>query len=345
MRTFPGFEKKISKIWHTIHNFMAWPLTKYGVRHAFLTALAHVAEGAKVVPVHAHGAAYAALADPPRRLCTFHGRDGMAHALGSVYACFVTLFLGGCFRGQEQRRIHTYMFACGGMAVTQDGSTLLLTDTYYDCIRLFAVADGTHLKDVGRRGTEASQFLNPHRIFVARDGFIFVADTGNNRVQVLTPRLHFCAVFGVSVLSRPTCICASDDIVVANSDGRNVCMFARGDGAWLRQFEGSSRCVVSSLALTLGRVIVQATSERVAIFSMEGTLLGCATADVETMRPVIFSTSGEFAAGKWENKLCLGNVAGLCRNFELPSRPSFVAVYRDTVFVRLEYGYCVVVLK
>jgi hypothetical protein len=176
MRTFPGFEKKISKIWHTIHNFMAWPLTKYGVRQAVLTALAHVAEGAKVVPVHAHGAVYTALADPQRRLCTFHGRDGMAHALGSVYACFVTLFLGGCFRGQEQRRICTGNFPGGGMAVSADGATLYLTDLESHVIRSYALVDGAPLAVVGSLGSEPLQFCSPRQICVAPDGFIFVAE-------------------------------------------------------------------------------------------------------------------------------------------------------------------------
>jgi hypothetical protein len=323
---------------------MAWPLTRLGMRQAFLTALANIAEGATVRSgAVSHHAVYAALADPEQRLCVFRGRDGMARALCSVYACFVTLFLGGCFRGHEQRRIPTQSFICGGMAVTPDGSRLLLTDQNNDCIRLYAVADGTHL------GNVSLQFLHPGRIFVARDGYIFVADTGNNRVQVLTPHLVFSCVFGAFVLSSPTCVCASDDIVVANSSGK-ICAFARGDGALLWEFQGISSWGVSSLAVTLKHVVVQwfarQTPERVSIFSLEGTLLGAATTGgFETLGPIVCSASGEFAAAAESNRtLSLGTAAGLRETFVLPSVASYVAVHGDTVFVRLFRDDCVVVL-
>ena len=315
------------------------------MRHAFLTALANVADGADVRDTVGNVVG-AVLTDPQRRLCVFRGRDDMARALCSVYACFVTLFLGGCFRGHEQRRIPTQSFICGGMAVTPDGSRLLLTDQNYDCIRLYAVADGTHLGDVFG-STEALQFCNPGRIFVARDGFIFVADTGNNRVQVLTPHLVFSGFVGAFVLSSPTCVCASDDMVVANS-GSKICVFARGGGALLWEFQGN-RWGVSSLARTLGHVVVQwfdhESPERVCIFSLEGTLLGAATtAGLKTVGPIVCSASGEFAAAESNNTLRLGTLAGLCETFVLPSVASYVAVHGDAVFVRLFRDDCVVVL-
>jgi hypothetical protein len=353
MRTFPGFEKKISKIWHTIHNFMAWPLTKYGVRQAVLTAIAHVAEGAKVVPVHAHGAVCAALADPPRRLCTFHGRDGMAHALGSVYACFVTLFLGGCFRGQEQRRIHTGAFACGGMAVGADGATLYLTDLDRHVIRSYALADGAPLAVVGRQGSAPLQFDFPRKICVAPDGFIFVADAGNDRVQELTPCLSFSAFVGVDELRRPWGVCADNAVIATISAFSSVVsVFGRGDRALLWRFNVSTNCRGAALALTppSGNIAVGVGRRTIAMYSVQGTRrpsVNCFSSSFD-ITAFASSAAGELAVGmvgECTAKLYIVHVGGACETFALASRATYVAIWGGSVCARLIDEGCVVVLQ
>src|SRR5262249_35160891 len=47
-------------------------------------------------------------------------------------------------------------------------------------------ADGQLLGSWGKLGRERGSFIDPHSIWVRRDGSVLVADRGNNRVQVFT---------------------------------------------------------------------------------------------------------------------------------------------------------------
>jgi hypothetical protein len=62
----------------------------------------------------------------------------------------------------------------------------------------------------------ASGFKNPREVWVASDDFVFVADSGNDRVQVLTPRLDIHGYVGVGQLDGPSGVCADDAVFVAS---------------------------------------------------------------------------------------------------------------------------------
>src|SRR6187431_2563216 len=51
--------------------------------------------------------------------------------------------------------------------------------------RLIKIGADGERRTIGARGSEAGRFLRPAGIATASDGRIFVADTGNDRVQVL----------------------------------------------------------------------------------------------------------------------------------------------------------------
>jgi hypothetical protein len=73
-----------------------------------------------------------------------------------------------------------------------------------------------HLPCVGRLaaasyrqlGHWAASVLAPHQVWAASDDFVFVADYGNHRVQVLTPRLDFHGFVGVVERSAILLACA-----------------------------------------------------------------------------------------------------------------------------------------
>jgi hypothetical protein len=91
------------------------------------------------------------LGDALRRVSTLGGREGMSRSLRSVYSASVTLFLGGSLRGVVSRVIDTpgvpgVKSYCNGVAVSLDGTTLLVSDGGYGCthaIREVSVADGS----------------------------------------------------------------------------------------------------------------------------------------------------------------------------------------------------------
>ncbi len=224
----------------------------------------------------------AALGDGLHRVSVLGGREGMPRSLGSVYGASVTLFLGGSLRGVSRviytRRVQSW---CNGVAVSRDGSTLLVTDEDggSHAIHVFSVADGSRLRVVGMYGDGPLQFHTPRQVWVASDDFVFVAEYRNNRVQVLTPRLDFHAFVGVGQLDGPAGVCADDDVIVVSELAQDrVTVFRRRDGVLLRRFgshgsgDGQLRAPLGVCFMTGHRhvAVTEYRNERVSVFSVEG---------------------------------------------------------------------------
>jgi DNA-binding beta-propeller fold protein YncE len=306
---------------------------------AVLRALCAVGEGADVIipvfsippAVRTSAAAAAAcvaavLGDPLRRLSIVGGRDGMPRSLASVYGGSVTRFLGG-FRGKVSCIIPTpdVWSIDNGVAVSRDGSTLLVSDCWGGSpgVHTFCVHTGVHVRTIGSWGDGLLQFRKPAQIWVASDDHVFVAEWGNNRIQILTPRaFDFHGFVGVGKLGGPAGVCADDAvIVVSEHSAHRISVFSRGDGALLRRFgsQGSGDgqlCSPHGLCfVTEGRHVAVAdhNNNRVSVFSMEGEFVqtvgvgklcgpsgvACSAfnelvvADTRNSRVVVFSASGE----------------------------------------------------
>jgi tripartite motif-containing protein 71 len=149
-----------------------------------------------------------------------------------------------------------------------------------------------------------------------------VADYGNHRVQVLTPRLDFHGFVGVGQLVAPAGICADDAIVVVSEAGAHrISVFKRCDGARLRRF-GSRGSGDGQLDFPLGLcfmsghrhvAVADSSNDRVSVFSVEGKFVrhvgdgkfryphgvACsafdelAVSDYGNRRIIFFSASGE----------------------------------------------------
>ncbi len=196
------------------------------------------------------------------------------------------------FRGEQSRIIATPGVKShgNGVAVTRDGSTLLVSDCGGShAIHEFRVADGSRLRVIGKKGFLGRrgagdgplQFSDPRQVWVASDDHVFVADCGNNRVQVLTPRLDFHAFVGVGQLETPEGVCANDAVVVVsdgNYNAHRISVFNRGDGALLRRFgsygsgDGELKWPRTLCFMSGHRHIAVAESDgdRVSVFSVEG---------------------------------------------------------------------------
>ncbi len=274
----------------------------------------------------------AVLVDALRRVAVLGGRDGMARSLGSVYGGAVTRFLGGgCCRGVVSRVIDTPVAKseCNGIAVSVDGSTLLVTDWHgrSQGIHEISVGDGSVRRVAGSYGDGPLQFASPGQVCVAPDDFVFVADFLNHRVQVLTPSLEFHAFVGVAGgdLERPGGVCANDDVIVVSEEfAARVSVFRRGDGALLRRF-GSRGSGDGQLLGPLGLcfmpghrhvAVADSSNDRVSVFSVDGEFVrhvgvgqltfphgvACSAfgeivvADTDNRRVVVFSASGDVVA-------------------------------------------------
>jgi DNA-binding beta-propeller fold protein YncE len=229
-------------------------------------------------------------------------------------------------RGEESRVIPTpgVTSYSNGVAVSRDGSTLLVSDYTggSHAIHVFRVADGSRLRVIGGAGDGPLQFKNPYQVWVASDDFVFVAEYGNKRVQVLTPRLDFHSFVGVGQLSGPAGVSADHDIImVSEDDAHRISVFKRGDGALLRRF-GSGGSGDGELDRPQGLcfmsghrhvAVADYYNHRVSVFSVEGEFVrhvgvgklslpagvACSAfdelvvADNGNNRVVVFSASGE----------------------------------------------------
>jgi DNA-binding beta-propeller fold protein YncE len=261
-------------------------------RFAALRAFCAVSEGADVVmPVSPIPSAVcdsakciaAVLGDAQRRLGIFGAREGMPWSLGSVFGCLVARFVSGLC-GMKGRVIETpgVRSQHNGIAVSRDGATLLVSDTNGGTHRLhvFNVHTGARLRTIGSWGTGPLQFRCPRQVWVASDDYVFVADEGNDRIQILTPvAFDFYAFVGVGQLGMPRGVCADGDIIaVSELCPYRISVFSRCDGALLRRFgsKGSGDGQLYSPGglcfLTENRLIAVAdcVNDRISVFSVEG---------------------------------------------------------------------------
>jgi len=68
-----------------------------------------------------------------------------------------------------------------GVAI--DGDRVCVTEVGNHHVSVFNT-EGKFLKSYGCMGEAKAQFISPHSVHVSKDGFILVADKGNNRIQV-----------------------------------------------------------------------------------------------------------------------------------------------------------------
>ncbi len=229
----------------------------------------------------------AVLGDPRHRLVVLGGREGMPRSLGSVYGGAVTCFLGGSFRGVVSRVIGApagAMSLCTGVAVSVDGSTLLLSARHASgpfkiSVHELIAADGS-LGCVP--GGWLPQFSGLCHVCIAPDGFVFVANCVNHRVQVLTPDLDVHCTIGQGLVRGPAGVCANADVVVVSEyHVHRIAVFNRGDGALLRRFgslgdgDGELSAPRAVWFMSGGRhvAVLEAGNNRVSVFTIDGEFI------------------------------------------------------------------------
>ena len=84
---------------------------------------------------------------------------------------------------------------------------LFVSDGYNNSRVAKFTKDGDFVKSVGSRGTAPDQFNTPHAITYDKSGLIYVADRGNNRIQVYDPDLNRKAIF--SNVRAPWAVCVT----------------------------------------------------------------------------------------------------------------------------------------
>ncbi|MEX0786681.1 MAG: NHL repeat-containing protein, partial [Dehalococcoidia bacterium] len=133
----------------------------------------------------------------------------------------------------------------GGLAVDAQGN-LYVVDTLQHRVQRLA-PDGTW-SAFGEQGSDPGQFGNPRTeeyavddgpwgVGVDADGFIYVADTWNHRIQKFSPELELVADWGIGGMFGPRDVAVTADGNLLISDtGNNRLMLYDTDGQLVRTF-------------------------------------------------------------------------------------------------------------
>ncbi len=80
-----------------------------------------------------------------------------------------------------------------GIALDASGRIYVTNAVQHD---VAIVVDGEVVKRIGGKGDGTGEFDDPHDIVIGPDGTVYVADAGNNRIQLFTPELDYIATLG-----------------------------------------------------------------------------------------------------------------------------------------------------
>jgi DNA-binding beta-propeller fold protein YncE len=129
-----------------------------------------------------------------------------------------------------------------GLSFNTVTEELLVVDTKNSEIVRYNINDYEVIGTIGKEGNTAGLFHNPTNIFTSRDGKIFVTDSLNFRIQVLTPDGQFIRSFGKAgdspgYFARPRGLAVDSDgnIYVVDALFDNIQIF-NGDGQLLMDF-------------------------------------------------------------------------------------------------------------
>jgi tripartite motif-containing protein 2/3 len=111
---------------------------------------------------------------------------------------------------------------------------------------------------------------------------VFVADSANRHIKVLTPQLQLHGVVGEGYLDSPYGVCANDDVIVVAERWRcAVCVFTRADGGFSHEFgapgqgdgELKSPLGLCFVADHTAIAVVEYGNNRVSVFRVDGTFV------------------------------------------------------------------------
>lgn len=221
------------------------------------------------------------------RIHAFGGVEGRPRSLASVWSGIITRMLAGGVGRITNTRVVVVddgQYRCLYSVAVSGSGALLVSDSNSGTLLEHSAIDGSRLRTIGSRGFGQRQFNQPHQVFVAADGFVFVADTNNRRVQVLTPDLRFHATISGKMLITPKGVIANSEVVlVSDAWSNNIVVFRRWDGVYVstikRQGKRSKRlnCPVGMCFMSKGThfAVSELYAKRVSVFDVGGAFIRC----------------------------------------------------------------------
>ena len=110
--------------------------------------------------------------------------------------------------------------------MAKDLSNYYFSDTGNNRVVVMSQADGSYVRTIARSGTDPGQVLDPRGIALDGQGRIYVADSGNNRVQIFENNgTYLRSIGGAEVFSYAWGVAVAKDGTVYVSDSAADCIY------------------------------------------------------------------------------------------------------------------------
>ena len=203
-----------------------------------------------------------------------------------------------------------------GIAI--NGDEVYVSDVNLNSIFHFKFPGFELITKVGKKGTGKGEFSSPRQLTVAPNGSVFVADTNNNRIVVMTQKLKFLKTIEHTSMTLPCDVKLLDNKVFVLSYRDNPCLHVFSQsGEKLRSFitrgaqrnkqikQGYSFCLDKQQNI----LISDYEDNSIKVFSQEGALLhtlGCTQEEEKKIKPTgIVVTNDKIICASSNTMFCL----------------------------------------
>ena len=202
---------------------------------------------------------------------------------------------------------------------------------------MFIGPNGENLGEFGREGSRSGEFRNPMDVAIGPDGNIYVADTGNRRIQVFSPYGDFLAVFGNNDLLRPEKLAIDKNGLIYVSDREKNKILVFQNGQLVNTIGNSDLKLPGAISIRKDGLIAVSNNDKwtVDFYSPDGIKLKSIYVPDFDHRGLVFGSTflanGDFLA---INEYSGGNfftIAASPQNFQLTKSTDSIALSWDEV--------------
>lgn len=131
-----------------------------------------------------------------------------------------------------------------GIGIDLQSSKIYVTDLH--CIRILST-DLVLLSSFGEQGAKSGQLWHPRDVTCSKNGLVYVADSGNHRIQVFSTEGKFVRKFSKKSyeLNCPSSICVddSDNLVYVCESGKHCITIFTTDGRFVSSIGKCGSCI------------------------------------------------------------------------------------------------------
>jgi len=185
-----------------------------------------------------------------------------------------------------------------GLAISSDGSLMVVSDSEADQLEIFRTDDGGHVRSLGGPGTGPGEFNGPLGFCMTPHNTVLVAECANKRIQEVT--LEGAHVKSIPVRGWPFSVAVHGDLVAVARKKRSIELYNYTAGALVRAIS-----VVKEAGDYMQTVCFAPDGEHLAVKTMRG-YIALVSVDGQFVRHVGLNTFWEGVAFT-----CTGYVIGV----------------------------------